>query len=192
VAYLQLPGGALPVSLSDSVRALKERGFLEVAVGVGACFDGDVDCVTVASALAWAGGFDVLVCGIGPGVVGTASHFGHGGAAAADAANAATALGGRPIVALRYSRADARDRHRGVSHHTRAALGLCLGRVSVAWPRGLERDTLRAEVVEVDVEGWREASRDLALSHMGRGPDDDPWFFAAAFAAGRLARRLAA
>jgi hypothetical protein len=26
---------------------------------------------------------------------------------------------------------------------------------------------------------------------MGRGPDDDPWFFAAAFAAGRLARRLA-
>jgi hypothetical protein len=27
---------------------------------------------------------------------------------------------------------------------------------------------------------------------MGRGPDDDPWFFASAFAAGALARRLAA
>jgi hypothetical protein len=25
---------------------------------------------------------------------------------------------------------------------------------------------------------------------MGRGPDEDPWFFAAAFAAGRLAKSL--
>ena len=25
---------------------------------------------------------------------------------------------------------------------------------------------------------------------MGRGPDEDPWFFASAFAAGRLARSL--
>src|SRR5512133_2115850 len=30
VAYLQLPGGALPVSLSDAVRALKERRLVEV------------------------------------------------------------------------------------------------------------------------------------------------------------------
>jgi hypothetical protein len=30
------------------------------------------------------------------------------------------------------------------------------------------------------------------LSHMGRGPGEDPWFFAAAFAAGRLARSLLA
>jgi hypothetical protein len=26
---------------------------------------------------------------------------------------------------------------------------------------------------------------------MGRGPQDDPWFFASAFAAGKLARELA-
>src|SRR5919201_1908856 len=54
VVYLQLPGGALPVALSDAVRALRERGLLEAAVGVGACFSGDVDCVTAYSALAWA------------------------------------------------------------------------------------------------------------------------------------------
>ena len=30
----------------------------------------------------------------------------------------------------------------------------------------------------------------LELSHMGRGPDAEPWFFAAAFAAGTLARSL--
>src|SRR5215211_7127137 len=32
VAYVQLAGGALPVSLSDAVRALKRRGLLETAV----------------------------------------------------------------------------------------------------------------------------------------------------------------
>ena len=41
-----------------------------------------------------------------------------------------------------------------------------------------------------DGEGWEEAGAGLPLSHMGRGPDDDPAFFAAAFAAGRLARGL--
>ena len=43
---------------------------------------------------------------------------------------------------------------------------------------------------EVDVAGWREACSGLPLSHMGRGPDEDPWFFAAAYAAGRLAGSL--
>jgi hypothetical protein len=43
----------------------------------------------------------------------------------------------------------------------------------------------------VDVDDWRAACSGLPLSHMGRGPDDDPWFFASAFAAGRLARTVA-
>ena len=91
VAYLQLPGGALPVSLSDAVRALKERGLVETAVAVGACFDGDVHCVSTASALSWtkAARFDAAVCAIGPGIVGTGTLLGHGGVAAAEAANAA-------------------------------------------------------------------------------------------------------
>jgi hypothetical protein len=41
-----------------------------------------------------------------------------------------------------------------------------------------------------DGEGWQEACAGLSLSHMGRGPDEDPSFFASAFAAGRLARGL--
>src|SRR5919206_291592 len=46
-------------------------------------------------------------------------------------ANAASALGGSPVVAVRASQADERERHRGVSHHTRAVLALCLGEVTV-------------------------------------------------------------
>src|SRR4051812_15136989 len=54
VAYVQLEGGALPVALSDALRTLRERGLLGATVGAGACFGGDVDCVNVWSALAWA------------------------------------------------------------------------------------------------------------------------------------------
>jgi hypothetical protein len=92
--------------------------------------------------------------------------------------NAAAALAGRPVLAPRVSGADPRERHRGVSHHTRTVLDLCLAEPAV--PDDLEPD------------GWREACERLPLSHMGRGPDDDPAFFAAAYAAGRLARALVA
>jgi hypothetical protein len=88
------------------------------------------------------------------------------------------------------SEADARERHRGVSHHTRSVIEVSEARV--AWPLGLEAPAWLERREDVDVTGWREACDGLPLSHMGRGPDDDPWFFAAAFAAGRLAARLVA
>jgi hypothetical protein len=96
------------------------------------------------------------------------------------------------VLAVRVSEGDARKRHRGVSHHTRAVLELAIGRRVVAWPAGLEAPDWLGEREVVDVTGWREACAGLPLEHMGRGPDDDPWFFASAFAAGRLARSLLA
>jgi hypothetical protein len=178
VAYVQVAGGALPVSLSDTVRALKGESLLEVAVAVAPCLDGDVECVTAAAAFAWAKaqGFDAVVCSIGPGIVGTGSRLGHGALAVADAANAASVLGGRPVLAGRTSEADPRARHRGVSHHTRAVLELCLGEVVVA--------------EDSDGDGWEPACAGLPLAHMGRGPEHDPRFFRAAFAAGVAAREL--
>jgi hypothetical protein len=193
VADLQLPGGALPVPLSDVVRVLRARELLNATVGVGACFGGDVDCVSVYSALAWtkAQGMDVAVCALGPGIAGTGTRFGHGGMAAGEALNAASDLGGRPILALRLSEADPRPRHRGVSHHTEAILSLRGPSVVHPWPEGCPIEHSIAEGADViDVSGWREACAGLPLLHMGRGPDDDPWFFAAAFAAGVAARRL--
>jgi len=193
VAYVQVGGGALPVSLSDAVRTLRDRGLIETAVAVAPCFDGDVQAVTAASALAWAEAaeFDVVVCAVGPGVVGTASRLGHGALALADGANAAAALGGRPIVAARVSERDERARHRGVSHHTRTVVELCLGGPIVAWPAGLDPPPWLRTREEVDVSHWREACTDLPLSFMGRGPDDEPAFFAAAHAAGLVAASAA-
>ena len=178
VAYVQVAGAALPVSLSDALRVLQERGLMGATVAVAPCLDGDVDCVSVASGLTWASReHDAIVCALGPGIVGTATSFGHGALALAEAANTATALGGRPVLAVRTSEADARERHRSVSHHTQTVLDLCLGEV--------------ARASDAYGEGWEEACAGLPLLHMGRGADDDPAFFRAAFAAGVVARRLA-
>ena len=159
------------MSLSDTLRALKARRLVDAAFAVSPCLDGDLQCVTVAAALTQAArrGAEVVVCGIGPGIVGTGSRWGHGGLAVAEAANVASALGAQPIVAARVSFADPRPRHRGLSHHTRSALALCLGEVRVAWPAGLERPA-DVQVVEVDANGWEAACAPLPLSHMGRGP----------------------
>ncbi len=176
VAYLQVQGGSLAVSLSDTLRALRARGLIEAAVAVAPCFGGDVRCLSVASALLWAAGrAEVAVCSVGPGLAGTGTRFGHGATALAEVAHAASALGGRAVLARRVSTADARERHRGVSHHTRAVIELAGSSLTLA---------------EGDGDGWREACTGLPLAHMGRGPADDPAHFAAAFAAGIEARRL--
>ncbi|MFL6004946.1 MAG: DUF3866 family protein [Gaiellaceae bacterium] len=178
VAYVQVAGGALPVSLSDAVRALRGRRLLAFTVAAAPCLDADVQVVNVYSALAYAAaaGAEAIVCAIGPGIVGTGTALGHGGLAAAQAVDAVAALGGRAVLAPRVSRSDARPRHRGLSHHTQAILRVCLAAPLVP--------------DELEPERWREECAGLPLSHMGRGPDDDPDFFAAAFAAGHLARSL--
>ncbi len=179
VAYIQVAGGALPVSLSDTVRLLKERRMLTVACAVSPCLDGDAQFVTAAAALAWAKaqGNDVAVCSVGPGIVGTGSRLGHGALALADVANAAFSLRGRPVLAIRTSDGGrARSAPRGLApcadgHATSASL-------SSKWPE------------EGDDDGWEQACADLPLSHMGRGPAEDPVFFGAAYAAGVAARKL--
>lgn len=185
--YVQLPGGALPVALSDALRVAGIE-----TVSVGPCFGGHHAAVSVASALLWAAseGFDAAVCSIGPGIVGTGSPFGHGAIAAAEAANTARALDGLPVLAARVSDADPRDRHHGVSHHTAAVVELAFGWPVVAWPRGWDPPEGIDALAEVDTAGWREACAGLPLSHMGRGPEEDPRFFEAAYAAGVLARTL--
>jgi hypothetical protein len=170
VAYVQVQGGALPLELSRTVAALD----FATRISVAPCYGGDARCVSVASALLLAASAaEVALCSVGPGIVGTGTRFGHGAVSLAETANVTLALAGRPILAARVSDADERERHRGVSHHTRAVLDLTLGEVEVSSAAGGD--------------GWREACKGLMLSHMGRGPDEDPAHFAAAYAAGRLA-----
>ena len=201
VAFVCQEGGALPVSFSGAVGDLEARGLLHAVVSSGSCFGGDVEAPNVYSGLLAAAGpsvgAEVVICGIGPGIVGTATPHGHGGMSAAVALNAAASLGASPVLAPRLSGADERARHRGISHHTLAVLRAALAGCRVALPASADEllpadapDGLPArhtyERVSQTASGL-EGRHGLVFSSMGRSYKDDPAFFDAAAAAVALA-----
>jgi hypothetical protein len=95
-----------------------------------------------------------------------------------------------PIIAVRYSDADPRARHQGVSHHTRAALDATHRAVTVPVPRGAPDPGLGAHrLLEVDVPELVGPLAALGVTSMGRAPAEDPAFWAYAGAAGVAAAR---
>jgi hypothetical protein len=172
LAYVMTDSGALPLALSDLVADLVGRGLLAETITCGQAFGGRREAVNLHSALLLAGG-DAVVVAPGPGVVGTGSRLGFTGVEVATVVDAVTKLGGRPIVAVRYSGADGRDRHRGQSHHTTTALEMASHPAMTPAP----------------ADGW--AGPDVGgVTHMGRTQADDPEFFRYAAAAGLAAAQL--
>jgi hypothetical protein len=209
IAYVMTDGGALPLWFSRSVADLTARGWLAGTVTAGQAFGGDHETVSLHSGLLAARavvGADLAVVTQGPGNLGVGTPWGFSGVAAGDAVNAVAALGGTPVAALRISDADARERHRGISHHSRTAYGrVALARARVVVPElpeplasEVEDDLVssgiraRHDVVSMPVEGLLAAlqSSGLQLSTMGRALDEDPAYFVAAAAAGRYAAGL--
>jgi hypothetical protein len=198
VGYVQTAGGALPGSLSRDVVELRERGLLAGHITVAPSYGGEHEAISVAGALNAAGrlGWEVAVVGPGPGIIGSDSELGHGGMAALDSAHAALALSLATTISPRLSSADPRERHIGLSHHTRKVLDLLLAPVDVAVPEG-EAEALavlegaagshRLRLAPADLDGY-EASG-LPASTMGRSLREDPLFFAAPLAAGAALRR---
>jgi len=209
VGYVQTAGGALPGGMSDTVRQLLTRGLLAGHTTAGPAFGGGQEAITTAGAIhdgLATEGWDVALVGPGPGILGSGSALGHGGIVALDSAHAALALGCPTLLAARMSSGDPRERHRGLSHHTRTVLELLLRPVTLAMPPGARLfaeldgigpalDAARArghEVIEaqVDVEGYRASG--LPTRTMGRTLDEDRLFFAAALAAGGALAHLIA
>lgn len=207
VVYVMTDQAALPIALSDVVRSSADSGLIDSTITCGQAFGGDLEAVNLHSALLaakYVAKADVAIVAIGPGVTGTATPFGHGGVAQGEAINAVAVLGGAPVAVLRMSFADPRERHRGVSHHTLAALSkIALAEAYVAVPRlpGEQADIVERMLEQAGV--WNRHKRvlaervhapslcDVEVRTMGRGPDEDPAFFMAAFAAGELCARLA-
>ena len=198
--YVQTGGGALPGSLSRDVAQLRERGLLCGHVTAGPAYGGEHEAVSVAGALDAAAdrlGWEAIIAGPGPGIIGSETRLGHGGMAALDTAHAALALGMPTLLSPRLSTADGRQRHRGVSHHTLTVMKMLLGAVEVPVPAGQPvaiaglaeacgwRHRLREEVADLD--GY--AASGLPARTMGRTIADDPLFFAAPLAAGAALRR---
>jgi len=196
VVYVMTDGGALPLAMSDAVATLTERGLLSGTVTAGHAFGGDQEALNVPSALASARhrlGAEVIIVAMGPGVAGTGSRLGYTALEVAPILDAVAWMGGRPIACLRVSGADARDRHQGISHHTRTALEAVRSEVDIARPPGVEAvgDRHRWHEIDPGDPSAMLALAGLQVTTMGRGPDQDPDFFAAAAAAGMLAARWA-
>ena len=97
------------------------------------------------------------------------------------------------MLCVRASGADARDRHRGISHHVRTVVDLSHCRPLVAdtptavralpgvRPHPAPRTPPAAELM---------GAAGLTVTSMGRGPGEDPVFFDTAIAAGALAGGL--
>ncbi|GAA3612843.1 DUF3866 family protein [Kineosporia mesophila] len=153
VAYVMTDGGALPAWFSRTIAGLRQAGWLDTCITVGQAFGGDLEAVSVHSGLLAArhvAQVDVAVVSQGPGNLGTGTRWGFSGVQAGEVLNAASVLNGRGIATLRISGADARERHRGVSHHSLTAYG----RVALA----------AADVVVPDFSSLLEDASELAFA----------------------------
>jgi Protein of unknown function (DUF3866) len=212
VGFVQGAGGALPGSLSRDLGELRERGLICGQITAGPAYGGEHEAISVVGALDAAArrlGWEAAVVGPGPGILGSATRFGHGGMAALDGAHGAIALGLPTLVCPRLSSSDPRERHLGLSHHSAAVLELLLAPVRVpvpeaeleGWPllsEAPEGGSARAAldslieicggrhdlaVEQVDLGGY--AASGLPTTTMGRSIAEDPLFFASPLAAGR-------
>ncbi len=204
VGYVQTAGGALPGSLSEDVAELRRAGLICEHLTAGPAYGGETEALTVIGALQAAAGplgWDAVIAGPGPGIVGSDSELGHGGMAALDTAHAALAFGLETLLAPRMSSGDPRARHRGLSHHTTTVLRLLLGEVRVPAPidEAAAPWTNRGDDPLAQLRGacgeqhelWPRAApideyteSGLPGTHMGRELADDRLFFAAALASG--------
>jgi hypothetical protein len=189
VVFVMTDSASLPLALSDLVAALVDRGVLHATVSTGQAFGGTSEAVNLASGLRVAvnRGADVAIVAPGPGVVGTGSALGHGGVELASVIDAVALDGGRPFAALRYSDADERERHRGVSHHSRTGLARAHHPATIPVPRGSKVGSLgHHNIVEVEVPDIANllAEAGIEVTSMGRLPTEDPGFFRFAAAAG--------
>jgi hypothetical protein len=194
VGYVQTAGGALPGSFSRDAAELRERGLLAGHVTAAPAYGGEREALSTVGALdaASALGWDAVLVGPGPGIIGSDTEFGHGGMEALNSAHAALSLKLPTILSPRLSSGDPRERHRGLSHHTATVLELLLARVTVPLPEGAAElasqisaasiGLHRAEPVAVDLDGY--AASGLPTTTMGRALAEDPLFFEAALATG--------
>jgi hypothetical protein len=196
LVYVMTDGAALPLALSDLVAQLESRELLSATVTSGHAFGGELEAVNIPSALSLAvhvAGADAVVLGMGPGVVGTGTALGNTALEVAPALDAVAALGGQPVLCVRASEADARDRHRGVSHHTRTVAAMTAAR---PWVAAVPAEA--ADLPGVRVHPSRPnldpaallGDAALRVTTMGRDVTQDPLYFLAATAAGEVAAAL--
>jgi Protein of unknown function (DUF3866) len=209
LVYVMTDGGSLPAQFSKTVMFVREEGLVDSVITCGHAFGGDLEAVNIFGALLTARNVcnaDAAVVMMGPGIVGTGSAVGFSGMEQAGVINASASLGGTPIAILRIMFADARERHRGLSHHTISALRVgARARAIIPLPvlDVVRRNTLLDQLRRSGIEGAheiREIEADFVLellrqccfkvTVMSRSIEEEPEYFMAAGAAGLLAAQI--
>jgi hypothetical protein len=208
VGYLMTDGAALPLAWSRLVSELCGAGLIDVTCTAGHAFGGDREAVNVYSGLAvlrWVEEVDVAVVAMGPGIVGTGTALGFTGVEQAHVLDATDALQGQAVACLRVSFGDERERHHGLSHHTKTALALARSRSTVVLPyldgregelrRDLDDEGLSRRHVVVACDGAAGVElleqKGIEVTSMGRSLGEIPELFLSASAAGTHAATLA-
>ncbi|GFR36811.1 hypothetical protein PRECH8_01070 [Insulibacter thermoxylanivorax] len=210
IAYVMSDGGALPISLSRHVSALKQLSWLCGTVTYGQAYGGDLETMNKFTALIAARHIlraDIIIACMGPGIAGTGTPLGHTGTEAGELVNAAAMLGGRPILIPRLSGAEQRPRHYGLSHHLTANLKYTAAcRAVLPLPAGLPDEltaVVRRQLKPILEEGrhritWQDepsltdleaalCAYPLTITTMGRTLRDDPSFYLGAASAAAYA-----
>jgi len=209
VAYIMTDGAALPIAFSETVEWLKKERLLCGTVTIGHAFGGDLEAVNIYSGLLAAKiAFepDVIIAGMGPGIVGTGTKWGFTGIEQGEILNAIEALGGVPVAVPRISFADKRQRHQGISHHTITVLSkVCRVEAVLPLPE-LEEDKTayilgqlrQAKLLDKYFCSVEKVSNGLdylatdshRITTMGRGAEEDPDFFLSLAAAAQLTGKI--
>lgn len=192
LGYVMTDGGALPIDYSSAVSFLKASGHKFLTYTAGHAFGGDREAVSIYSAYSLASKeCDILISGMGPGVVGTGSSYGTTAIEVGTGINAVSSLGGQAIVIPRIMTGDRRGRHLGLSHHTVTSLKkIALAKCEVVFTdrKWLELDLQPHKIVVTKFPHIDYGS--LPLKTMGRGYGEETEFFQTAAAAGFYAASL--
>lgn len=210
IAYIMTDGAALPLYLSDLVRELKAKKLLDLTITAGNAFGGDLEAISIPSALIAARQTiqaDLIIVALGPGIAGTGTKLGFSGIEQSWVIDLTHKLGGISVTVPRVSGADLRERHFGISHHTLTILELANHPSMLALSNLLPQE-LKQHVWEnlkkynlLQNNHWYHTDEpsaaelfqkyDLKTKSMGRNVAEDPGYFQSTVAAGFLAAHVA-
>ena len=186
IGYVMTDGGSLPIALSDLVYRMTQENFIHHTVTAGQSFGGDYNSVSVEGGVAACFEYlncDLVIVGMGPGVAGSGTALGNSALECAGISMTLLGMGAKVRYAMRVSDADARERHRGVSHHSNTFVDLTTGRVPIVLPLGVAERIPAAQFIDVSEILPQLLSHPLLPMSMGRGPSEDEIFYAATLAA---------
>ena len=200
-------GASLPISMSNSIRDLKNKKLIDNTITYGHAFGGDFEAINIYTALIGAKevcNADVIIVGMGPGIVGTGTKYGFTGLEQGTIVDAINTLGGYSIAIPRISFADKRKRHYGLSHHSITTFTkITKTKTTIVFPD--IKDKKKKDIINLqliannlldfhnieyrDIDELEKVLKffDIKVSTMGRNYIMEKEFFQSAGAAGKLA-----